>query len=74
MLAQQVPNLVPSHPSAAQAALDKTDIVALRCFKAGVTFPTAWITYTAALRALVATPASDPTQPLPTRPAYPAGT
>lgn len=74
VLAQRAPHLVPSHARSAQAALDKTDRVALRCFKSGVPFPPAWVAYVAALRALIAAPPADPTQALPSAPAYPAGT
>lgn len=37
----------------AQAALDRTDMVAIRCIKAGVNFPETWQNYTAQLRAFV---------------------
>jgi len=63
-----------AHQAQAQAALDASDMVALRCFKAGVAFPAEWLTYVNAMRAVVRAPTGDPTQPLPTRPAYPAGT
>lgn len=57
----------------AMAALDKTDIVCLRCFKAGVAFPAAWQSYTQAIRAI--SNGTDTTSTtLPTMPAYPAGT
>lgn len=59
--------------SAAQAALDKTDAVALRCWKAGVAFPASWVSYTAALRAIVGTASGTPSA-LPAMPYYPAGT
>lgn len=58
----------------ARAALDGSDLVALRCFKAGVEFPTAWVDYCEALRAIVRTDDGDPTQSLPPRPQYPEGT
>ncbi len=57
----------------AQAALDKTDLVALRCFKAGVAFSPAWQSYTAALRA-IASGADTASTSLPSQPAYPSGT
>lgn len=53
----------------AQAALDKSDLVALRCFKNGVPFPAEWATYCAALRAIVVSSVG----PLPVQPAYPEG-
>lgn len=58
---------------AAQTALDATDLVCLRCYKAGVTFPAAWQTYTTALRAIVNGTDTTSTS-LPAQPAYPAGT
>lgn len=57
----------------AQAALDKTDLVALRCFKAGVAFSPAWQSYTAALRA-IASGADTASTGLPSQPACPSGT
>jgi hypothetical protein len=57
----------------AKAALISTDMVSLRCFKAGVIFPTDWQTYVTALRAI--TNGLDTVSiRLPTPPAYPAGT
>ncbi|MFM0435891.1 hypothetical protein PQQ84_05480 [Paraburkholderia strydomiana] len=58
----------------AQDALDKTDIVAIRCVKSGVSFPKEWQTYCAALRAIVSAASGDATQPLPAQPEYPDGT
>lgn len=56
----------------AKAALDASDVVAIRCFKAGVQFPGDWVTYVAALRAIVS--GTDTTSTvLPTVPTYPAG-
>ncbi len=57
----------------AQAALDRTDLMAFRCFKAGIAFPAAWQTYTIALRNIVNGTDATSTA-LPTQPAYPAGT
>lgn len=37
----------------AHMALETSDLVALRCFKAAVPFPAAWQAYTVALRAIV---------------------
>ncbi|CAH2606507.1 conserved protein of unknown function (plasmid) [Rhodovastum atsumiense] len=59
--------------SAARAALDGSDITALRCFKAGVAFPAEWLTYVQALRAIVNGTDTSSTA-LPARPDYPAGT
>jgi hypothetical protein len=63
-----------AHQAQAQAALDASDMTALRCFKAGVAFPSDWLTYVAALRTIVKATTGDPSQALPTRPAYPANT
>lgn len=54
----------------AQTALNKTDLVALRCLKAGVSFPSEWVTYVTALRTIVDTGTGS----IPTQPAYPSGT
>jgi len=57
----------------AQAALLETDMVALRCFKAGVPFPVGWQNHTAALRNIVNGTDTTSTA-LPVKPTYPAGT
>ena len=59
--------------TAAQSALDRSDAVALRCWKAGVAFPAAWQAYTVQLRGIV-TAATGVAGALPVQPAYPAGT
>lgn len=56
----------------ARAALDKTDMVAMRCMKAGVPYPAAWMTYTTALRAIISATGDAPA--LPSQPAFPKGT
>ena len=53
----------------AKAALNKSDLVALRCFKNGVPFPAEWATYCAALRAIVVSGVG----PVPAQPDYPKG-
>lgn len=58
----------------AQAALDSSDITILRCVENNVSVPETWASYRVALRAIVRATSGDPTAPLPTRPAYPAGT
>ncbi|MBS1170014.1 MAG: hypothetical protein H6R01_932 [Burkholderiaceae bacterium] len=63
-----------AYQAQAQAALDATDMVALRCFKAGVAFPDAWGGYVETLRAIVRADSGDPAQSLPAQPDYPAGT
>ena len=61
--------VIVDYKAEAQAALDKSDLVALRCFKNGVPFPAEWATYCAALRAIVVSGVG----PLPVQPAYPQG-
>lgn len=62
-------------PLSAQAmtALEVTDMVATRCFKAGLAYPADWKSYTAALRNIVNGTDKTSTK-LPAQPAYPAGT
>lgn len=57
----------------AQNALARTDLVALRCIKAGVVFPAAWLSYTTALRN-IANGTDTTSTTIPAQPAYPAGT
>jgi len=58
----------------AQAILNISDRVALRCIKAGVEYPVVWHNYDVALRAIISNPAPVTTNALPTTPPYPAGT
>lgn len=60
----------PDYKSLALDALDASDTTALRCFKATLPFPPEWKDYTTKLRDIAKTGVG----PLPTRPAYPAGT
>lgn len=53
----------------ARRALQESDLVAIRCLKAGVAYPTDWLAYDDALRAIV----NGGEGPLPERPAYPEG-
>ena len=62
------------YQASAQSALDKTDIVALRCWKAGVNFPPAWQSFTKALRDIVRAASGDAPKALPEPPPYPEGT
>jgi len=55
---------------AAYEALQGSDLVAIRCIKAGVVFPLEWQTYVADLRAVI----NGTLAILPSRPAYPVGT
>lgn len=57
----------------ALALLIKSDLVSIRCHKAGIAFPADWLAYVQALRAIVQASSGDPTKPLPAQPAYPAG-
>lgn len=77
-LAEQLPpsvaQLWAALQSQAQAAIDASDITLLRCVEHGVPVPAEWVAYRAALRSIVRSATGDPTQGLPARPAYPAGT
>ncbi len=64
----------PTVQQQAKSALDASDMVALRCFKAGVAFPLDWQTYTTTLRSIVNGTASPLPTALPAQPAYPSGT
>lgn len=72
--AQQAAAAWAIYQASAKAALDASDITMLRCYENSVTPPAGWATYRKALRAIVSAASGDPTKPLPTRPAYPAGT
>jgi hypothetical protein len=64
-----------AYQNQAKAALDASDVTILRCVEKLIVVPTEWATYRASLRTIVgATSVGDPTQLLPTRPAYPSGT
>lgn len=63
-----------AYQSQAKLELIASDAVATRCVKAGVAYPSNWLSRDVALRAIIAATSGDPTQPLPSRPAYPAGT
>lgn len=68
---ESIPAPMPaSTRSLAVAALDATDAVAIRCFKAGVAFPDEWRVYVAQLREIVRADSGE----LPKRPAFPEGT
>lgn len=54
----------------AQAMLDKSDMVALRCLKAGVAFPSDWQDFVTACRDIV----NGGSDPVPSTPTYPDGT
>ncbi len=61
----------PDYAALARVALIASDMVALRCMKAGVAYPAAWLSYVRTLRAIVV---GTQTGPLPEKPAYPPGT
>lgn len=64
-----------AHQVAAQAALDFNDRVAIRCIKAGVSYPAEWRNHDAALRAILRAESGDPSQPTPPHPVtFPPGT
>ena len=70
----------PPGPTLAQQAMVALDTMdapggqAIRCFKAGVAFPSNWQAYTTALRAIVNGTASPMPTTLPEAPAFVAGT
>lgn len=72
--AQQAAAAWSAYRVTAQAALDKSDVTIVRCVENAIAVPTTWTAYRKALRAIVGAPSGDPTQALPTRPAYPSGT
>jgi hypothetical protein len=59
----------PDYRVLAMTALQESDLVAIRCFKAGISFPPEWQAYVLALRSVLNTGST-----LPVRPSYPAGT
>lgn len=52
----------------AKALLEKSDMVALRCWKAGIQFPQSWIDYVSALRLVI-----NGEGEIPETPNYPEG-
>lgn len=58
---------------AARQTLDQSDITILRTLEQGIPVPAEWHAYRVALRAILSNPSGDPSQPLPTKPSYPAG-
>lgn len=69
-----VADLWSEHQALARSALSTSDTTLMRCYEAGIALPAEWVAYRKALRAIVSAQSGDPTQPLPTRPAYPEGT
>lgn len=63
-----------SYQTRARALLDQSDVTMLRCIENAVTVPAEWAAFRKALRSIISAATGDATQPLPTRPAYPAGT
>jgi hypothetical protein len=62
------------YQASAKIALDASDVTVLRCYENDVAVPPAWATYRKELRAILSADSGDSTQPIPARPAYPAGT
>lgn len=58
----------------AMAALNDSDVTIIRCTEHGVAVPDAWKAYRTALRGIIGAQSGDPSQALPTKPAYPSGT
>ncbi len=63
-----------AYQATAKAAIEKSDITILRCAENSVTVPVEWSAYRKALRAILIAVSGDPTEPLPTQPAYPTST
>ena len=57
----------------AQELLDKSDLVAIRCLKAGIAFPADWQSYVSELRGIIDSNSGDATISLPIKPTYPMG-
>jgi hypothetical protein len=57
----------------AKSLLEKSDVTASRCFKAGIAFPSAWLTYVEELRAILSDPNGAENGVIPTTPALPEG-
>jgi hypothetical protein len=63
------------YQAAAQVLLDKSNVVILQCYEAGVPVPAEWVAYRKNLRAIIEANSGDPTIALPTQPEkYPADT
>jgi hypothetical protein len=62
------------YQASAQALLTGSDKTVLRCYENSVVVPGTWATYRKDLRAIIAAVSGDPTQALPTKPAYPPNT
>ncbi|EEF26835.1 conserved hypothetical protein [Ricinus communis] len=63
-----------SYQASAKTELDSSDLTILRCYENGIPVPSEWATYRKLLRAVIGAASGDPTQPLPMRPQFPAGT
>lgn len=66
-LSQQISSIL---IEATKDELNKSDMVAMRCFKAGVDFPQEWKNYTLSLRNIILNKSGQ----IPQRPNYPEGT
>lgn len=58
----------------AKVLLSESDLTILRCYENSVPVPAAWAMYRKDLRYIIGAATGDPAQPLPVKPAYPAGT
>lgn len=63
-----------AYQQSAMAALTESDKTVIRCYENGIALPPAWAEYRKTLRGIVGAQTGDSTVPLPTKPAYPAGT
>lgn len=54
----------------AKLAMNRSDMIAIRCLKSNVPFPQEWKDYTSSLRAII----NGASGPIPTQPKYPEGT
>ncbi|MFP3638100.1 XkdW family protein [Paraburkholderia sp. SIMBA_054] len=57
----------------ALAAFPASDITVLRCVEHGIAIPADWVSYRAALRAIISAPVGTVVTALPVKPPYPSG-
>lgn len=73
LIAPSPADLWAGYQSHALAALQDGDLVAMRCIKAGITYPDDWQRRDEELRAILRAPSGDASKPLPMAPAKPQG-